>query len=407
MYIRLDVFHPVLWTVWNLSTRLIDLGPLRCFNNRLMRLSSITSCVVLVALICQCIAVEQGMILLSTSLTLGSTWWRYVKFPDMVQKSFIASPASESESWGGGRDPFWFSQKIYVTFSSNWTFPYQGGCSQFLISSWKFDSSICDWKNKISIFFQKYHFFRIESFREDFRCVHRLQLLKVCNKYVTLPNSHRVQSVSEEQSRLEFLSKLMDSWLVLRSYKVILNQWTKRSNRSFQWLLKTSFLGRLPIREQICDVSQIGVTFHGNLPTNFHVDPIATIQQRYLLLLCVPLSQQAHLFLICVVSTYNDSRKDLHRLCQIPRNCQCKWLQVSHLAPRTFASFFVFPEKFLFCTDMTGSIGWPSRAPRLHIDDCFEIHNLRWELCDLLLSSHQTFLLYVRLCQCVFCMGPL
>ena len=26
---------------------------------------------------------------------------------------------------------------------------------------------------------------------------------------------------------------------------------------------------------------------------------------------------------------------------------------------RTFASSFVFPEKFLFCTDTTGSIGWP------------------------------------------------
>ena len=32
--------------------------------------------------------------------------------------------------------------KIYVTFSSNWTFPYQGGCSQVLISSRKFDSSM-------------------------------------------------------------------------------------------------------------------------------------------------------------------------------------------------------------------------------------------------------------------------
>ena len=31
--------------------------------------------------------------------------------------------------------------------------------------------------------------FRIESFRVDFRCVHRLQLLKVCDQYVTLPNS--------------------------------------------------------------------------------------------------------------------------------------------------------------------------------------------------------------------------
>ena len=36
---------------------------------------------------------------------------------------------------------------------------------------------------------------------------------------------------------------------------------------------------------------------------------------------------------------------------------------------------FVFPEKFLFCTDTTGSIGWPSPAPRLHVDDRFEIRN--------------------------------
>ena len=32
------------------------------------------------------------------SLTLGSTWWRYMKFPDMDQKSFIASPTSGNES---------------------------------------------------------------------------------------------------------------------------------------------------------------------------------------------------------------------------------------------------------------------------------------------------------------------
>ena len=114
------------------------------------------------------------------------------------------------------KTPFWFFKKIYVTFSSNWTFPYQGGCCQVLISSRKFDSSICDWKNKISIFFGEYHIFRIESFRVDFRCVHRLQLLKICSQYVTLPNSSRVQSVSKEQSRLDFLSKLMDSWLVFR-----------------------------------------------------------------------------------------------------------------------------------------------------------------------------------------------
>ena len=77
------------------------------------------------------------------------------------------------------------------------------------------------------------------------------------------------------------------------------------------------------------------------------------------------------------------------------------WLQ------ELFASSFVFPEKYLFCTDMTGSIGWPSPAPRLHIDDCFEIYNFHWELCDLLLSSHQNFLHELRLRQCVVCTGLL
>ena len=34
--------------------------------------------------------------------------------------------------------PFWFSKKVNVTFSLNWSMRYQGGCSQVLISSRKF-----------------------------------------------------------------------------------------------------------------------------------------------------------------------------------------------------------------------------------------------------------------------------
>ena len=36
-----------------------------------------------------------------------------------------------------------------------------------------------------------------------------------------------------------------------------------------------------------------------------------------------------------MVFTYNDSRKDFHKLCQIPRNCRYKWLLVSSSAPGT------------------------------------------------------------------------
>ena len=44
-------------------------------------------------------------------------------------------------------------------------------------------------EKQVLLFFGKYHLFRIESFRVDFRCVHRLQLLNVCNHHVTLPKS--------------------------------------------------------------------------------------------------------------------------------------------------------------------------------------------------------------------------
>ena len=67
---------------------------------------------------------------------------------------------------------------------------------------------------------------------------------------------------------------------------------------------------------------------------------------------------------------------------------------------RTFVRSFVFPEKFLFYADMPGSIGWPSPAPRLRIDDCFEIRNCRLGPCDLLLSSHQNFQHEVQLHHC-------
>ena len=59
--------------------------------------------------------------------------------------------------------------------------------------------------------------------------------------------------------------------------------------------------------------------------------------------------------------------------------------------PGTFASFSGFLVKLCFCTDAPGSIEWLDPAPRLHIDDCFEIRNGRLGPCDLLLSSHQKF----------------
>ena len=81
-----------------------------------------------------------------------------------------------------------------------------------------------------------------------------------------------------------------------------------------------------------------------SIPWNPHTllypDQIATVLQNSLPWFCAPLSQQSHLFPIGEVLTYSDSR-----------NCPYKWLLVSSSAPKTFASSFPFPEKFLFSTE--------------------------------------------------------
>ena len=51
-----------------------------------------------------------------------STWWRYMKFPDMDLKSLLASPASGNELWGSGRDPSDSPRK------SRWLSPRIGRC---------------------------------------------------------------------------------------------------------------------------------------------------------------------------------------------------------------------------------------------------------------------------------------
>ena len=133
------------------------------------------------------------------------------------------------------------------------------------------------------------------------------------------------------------------------------------------------FHRRLPIRQQICDVSQIGVTFHGICPPIF----IQTWLQQY--------SRGAFLYSahcslsnpICFWSVWCRrtmipgkifaSFAKFHWIVSVNDFRLPIWLQ------KTFASFFEFPVRFLFCTDSLGSIEWLSPAPQLHIGDCFEI----------------------------------
>ena len=92
-----------------------------------------------------------------------------------------------------------------------------------------------------------------------------------------------------------------------------------------------------------------------------------------------------------------------HQTCQIPKNCQCKWLLVSLSATRTSAGSSGSPRKFLLCMGKIVATELPIIVPPRQIDDCYAIHLLHREFCDLRLSSHQKIPLWARLYQWFFC----
>ena len=97
-------------------------------------------------------------------------------------------------------------------------------------------------------------------------------LQPVCHPSKISPRTKRIRETIQVK-----LSFQIDGFLTGPLHnRMILNQWTKWNNRSLKWLPKTSFIGRLPLR-QICDVSQIGVTFHRICPPTF----IQTRLQQY------------------------------------------------------------------------------------------------------------------------------
>ena len=82
-----------------------------------------------------------------------------------------------------------FSTKIltpYILFLS-WS-----GFSEFVVSSWQFCCTICYWECKLfSPPLWRQHFFRSDSSRMDFRCVHLFQFLNICNQNISFPNVTR------------------------------------------------------------------------------------------------------------------------------------------------------------------------------------------------------------------------
>ena len=172
----------------------------------------------------------------------------------------------------------------------------------------------------------------------------------------------------------------MQPRLVFRRNRVKFDHLSKRYHWLRQRALRPAFhmVSSHQTRDLECVAGSSSTPW--NPPTNLCPDGIAIAPQMSL---CALLFRQSHVFLICVVLTYNDSRIIPRKTCQIPRNCQCKWLLVSSSAPRTSLGSSGSPGKILICTGMIVSTVLPSLVPPRHIEDCSAIHFLHWELCDL------------------------
>ena len=152
-----------------------------------------------------------------------------------------------------------FSTEIFTPY---WLFPSKSWCSEFVISSWQFCCSVCNWEYEFIIFLSDQYFFRVDSSGIDIWCVHLFQIFQVGHQDISFPNSLRDQLIAKKDSRWYFLAKLMNSWLIFRWRRMIFNHCSKRYYWPFDWFSKTSFVRRFPICQEVLSVSQIAMTFH-------------------------------------------------------------------------------------------------------------------------------------------------
>ena len=145
----------------------------------------------------------------------------------------------------------------------------------------------------------------------------------------------------------------MDSWLVFRKDRVILNQWTKRNDRSFIWFPKTSLIWGLPIRQEILYFPQIG---------KYSIESFSSRHDwkngRGAFL------YSAHCSFSNPIRFWSVWRrramipgKIFTGLAKFQGIVSVNDFRLPCLAPKTFASTFRFPEKFLFCTIRLDPLG--------------------------------------------------
>ena len=154
---------------------------------------------------------------------------------------------------------------------------------------------------------------------------------------------------------------------------MIFYQGAKRNHWSFECFSKSPFAKVFSHLTRGLEQFAESTDIPWNQPTIFHPCQIATVPQKFLPQLCVPLSQQYHLFLNGEAQMYNDSKIILDMLCKFQVIDSINDFSAFPTARETLVHSFPSPEKIWFHTGMIVSIEAPNLVPRLHISDCFEI----------------------------------
>ena len=302
------------------------------------------------------------------SWTRSSLWWRQMKSAWLDQKSHWASASSlDSDGWKPSGSPWRFSTE---NFAPTGLFPWVLGIRglfltillhQLLLGIWNIPSSV------VSIILS--HWF----FGIYFRCVPFLQFFNVCNQEIFFMHFR-------EHTWKNFLSKVVEPWLVSCRNRKLFNHCTKRKNKTLKWFSESPFAPCFTVCQDIFNISHIVIAFHGTSPPSYIQ---AWLQQH----------SRRSFFYSAYHFISNTVRLGSMRCWCSMIPCQCKWLSALLSTRKTSATPFRLLGSFCFYTDTTGSIEWLNLVPRLRIRDCFEIRIIHWELCDLLLPCHQSFLL--------------
>ena len=280
-------------------------------------------------------------------------------------------------SMWGWRRPVWFASKIILFSSSDLGCPglkWMLSDPDLLHQFWMFHLRLVMWNFHLSLAFS----LPLHWVTWHFRCVHLSRFSPQCLRPQCLLSRF---STRTKHNRRIVLKRLSCGPRQVFGRNAVTFDHRAKTGLFVLWMVRQIAIKVFSHQTKDLVRFEDGSSTPWNPPTIFCPDLIATGPQMFpSLILRTTLSAIAFVSERWGVDAQWFQKRSSQDL-PILRNCQCKWLLVSSLTPRTFVNSFLSPEKFSFHMGMIVSTEWPRLVPPQCID-CFEIHILHWELCD-------------------------